>query len=76
MLGQPTRTYGTDPFDADSGDDLYDDAQEVLLGSDPHDATSTPMALLPTMGAWGRVLLVLGLLLALAVVSIRPRVRA
>ena len=69
-------TYGTDPFDADSDDDLYDDGQEVLLGSDPHDATSTPMALLPTMGAWGRVLLVLGLLLALAVVSIRPRVRA
>lgn len=33
---------GTDPLDADSDDDGFDDGTEVAAGSDPNDAGSTP----------------------------------
>ncbi len=37
----PTDT-GTDPFDADSDDDLVNDGLEVLSGTDPNDPDDTP----------------------------------
>lgn len=50
-------TSGTDPFSADSDGDLFDDRQEVDLGSNPLDFGSTPVALLPSLGIWSWLVL-------------------
>jgi YVTN family beta-propeller protein len=42
IFNGPTDT-GSDPLDADSDDDGFDDGEEVQAGSDPNDALSTPV---------------------------------
>jgi hypothetical protein len=71
LFVSPTNT-GSDPLDADTDGDGFDDGVEVTAGSDPNKASSTPLTL-PALGPFGRALLVLMLLLLLAG---RRRIRA
>ena len=43
--------YPTDPYNADSDGDGYDDKQETLAGTDPNDATSRPSGNVPVVSA-------------------------
>jgi hypothetical protein len=56
---------GTNPLNADTDGDGFDDGVEVTAGSDPNKASSTPLTT-PALGPFGRALLVLMLLLLLA----------
>ncbi|MBW1689071.1 MAG: hypothetical protein JRS35_28960, partial [Deltaproteobacteria bacterium] len=56
-----TMNTGTDPFDADSDGDGFDDGWEVALGSDPNDPLETSPSWVPALGPWGQVLLLLAL---------------
>ncbi len=60
---------GTDPLDADSDDDGFDDGEEVLAGSDPNDPQSTPVTVPLLPG--GVIPLVVVLLAATGVVMRR-----
>ena len=60
---QEIGSYGTDPLSADTDGDYYDDRQELSFGSNPLDFDSTPMAQLPSLGFWGRGVLVMALAL-------------
>jgi len=67
---------GTGSLDADSDDDGYLDGEEVLAGSDPNDAQSTPLdpVPVPMLGPGLRVLLLL-LLPASALAGVRRKKR-
>ncbi len=60
----PTDT-GSNPLDADTDDDGFDDGVEVAAGTDPNKASSNPDTI-PALGPFGRALLVLMLILLLA----------
>jgi DNA-binding beta-propeller fold protein YncE len=55
---------GSNPLNADSDGDGFDDGIEVLAGSDPNDPESVPTAALPALTHRGLALLLGGILLA------------
>jgi hypothetical protein len=55
---------GSNPLNADSDGDGFDDGIEVLAGSDPNDPESVPTAALPALTHRGLALLMGGILLA------------
>jgi hypothetical protein len=54
-----TMDTGSDPFDADTDGDGFDDGWEVALGSDPNDPLETSPPWVPALGSWGQPLLFL-----------------
>jgi hypothetical protein len=60
---------GTDPLDADSDDDGFSDGEEVLAGSDPNNALSTPVTVPLLPG--GAISLVVAMLAATGAVMRR-----
>jgi hypothetical protein len=53
--GAEVMVHLTDPLLADTDGDSYSDGAEIAAGTDPLDPNSFPIALVPTMGAFGRI---------------------
>ena len=74
-FASPTDT-GSDPLDADSDDDGWNDGAEIGAGTDPNDAQSFPDAAVPSASAPWLAGLTLALLAGGAAALVRIRRRA